>query len=310
LFSFIKDPSVPTLTNIADTVRMPWDQEKVVRPVLGILYRLALGARAEVWVPRFLRYERNGRAAIGWHWPAFFFPAVWAFYRRMWVAGGVIAALPFGLAALFAWLDPSVRESPTGWLACAIAFIWFLPCVAAALAANSLLFWRVKHQVREAEATSERKDEVASLLSARQQTDPLAAFAVGSAVIALLLKVTVPEFSVLHEQHVVRANVAAGLAAVAPLQRQVEDQWGRTGSIPRRPDYSAVVAQRNAEYVDHVDLSPTTGRVRLGLGPAAGEIAGKVVLLAPTVDAQQRIHWHCIPVDVPAQYLPQNCRRA
>ena len=143
------------LTNIHDTVRMPWREELVVRPVLGILYRLALGARAEVWVPRFLRFERNGRAAIGWHWPAFLFPAVWAFYRRMWIAGGILAALPFGLAALFVWIDPSLRESPTAWLACAIAVIWLLPCVVAALAADSLLFWRVKHQVREAEATSD-----------------------------------------------------------------------------------------------------------------------------------------------------------
>src|SRR4029450_1559530 len=157
--------------------------------------------------------------------------------------------------------------------------------------------WRVKHQVREAEATSERKDEVASLLSARQQTDPLAAFAIGSAVIALLRKVTVPEFSVLHEQHVVRANVAAGLAAVAPLQRQVEEQWWRTGSIPRRPDYSAVVAERNSAFLDSVDVSPTTGRVRGGVGPAAGEIAGKVVLLGSTVDGEARIHWTYSPVE-------------
>ena len=301
---------MPTLTNIHDTVRMPWTNETVVRPVLSILYRLALGARAEAWIPRFLRYERKGRAAIGWHWPAFFFPAVWAVYRKMWLAGGVMAALPFGLAALFAWLDPSVRESPTAWLACAIAFIWLLPSVVAALAANSLLYSRVRHQVRAAEATTDRKDEVASLLTARRQTAPVTAFIVGSFVIALLLTVTVPELSVLHEQHVVRANVAAGLAAVAPLQRQVEEQWWRTGSIPRRPDYSAVVAERNAEYLDNVDVSPTTGRVRLGLGPAAGEIAGKVVLLAPTVDGEQRIHWHCIPVDVPAEYLPRSCRKA
>jgi len=305
-----EDTAVSTFTNLHDTVRMPWTEEHVVRPVLGILYRLALGARAEVWVPRFLRYERNGRAAIGWHWPAFFFPAVWAFYRRMWVAGGLLAALPFGLAALFAWIDPALHESPTAWLASAVAVIWFLPGVLAALAADSLLYWRVKHQVREAEAASERKDVVAALLSGRRQTAPLAAAAIGSAVFGLLLNVTIPELGVIHERHVVRATVVAGLAAVAPLQRQVEEQWRRTRSIPRWPDYSAVEAQRGAAYLDNVDVSPTTGRVRLGLGPATGEIAGKVLLLAPTIDAEQRVHWHCIPIDVPAEYLPKDCRRA
>jgi pilin/uncharacterized protein DUF2628 len=301
---------VLTPTNIHDTVRMPWTEELVVRPVLGILFRLALGARAEAWVPRFLRYERSGRPAIRWHWPAFLFPAVWAFYRRLWIAGGILAALPFGLAALFAWINPALAESSTAWLVSAFVVIWALPGVAAALAADSLLFRRVKREVREAEAASERKDIVAALLSARRRTAPVAALAAGGGMLALLLNVTVPELSVLYEQRVVRANVAAGLAAVAPLQRQVEEQWHRTGSIPRRPDYSAVVAQRNAAYVDTVDLSPKTGRVRLGLGPATGEIAGKVLLLAPTIDAEQRIHWQCIAVDVPAEYLPPDCRKA
>lgn len=297
-------------TSVHDTVRMPWREELVVRPVLGILFRLAVGARAEKWVPRFLRYERTGRPGIRWHWPAFLFPAVWAFYRRLWIAGGVLAALPFGLAALFAWIDPALAESSTAWLVSAFVVIWVLPGVAAALAADSLLFTRVKREVREAEAASERKDVVAALLSARRRTAPAAALAAGVGMLALLLNVTVPELAVLYEQHVVRANVATGLASVAPLQRQVEEQWLRTGSIPRRPDYSAVVAQRNAAYVDTVDVSPRTGRVRLGLGPATGEIAGKVLLLAPTIDAKQRIHWQCIAVDVPAEFLPLDCRKA
>jgi hypothetical protein len=36
--------------------------------------------------------------------------------------------------------------------------------------------------------------------------------------------------------------------------------------------------------------------------------AGKSLLLAPAVDAARRIHWYCIPVDVPARLLPSECR--
>ena len=109
-----------TLTNISDTVRMPWtpagSEDIVVRPVLGILFNLALGAMAGAWVPRFLRYERAGHAAVRWHWPAFVFPAVWACYRRLWVTGGIMAALPFGLAALYARIDPALHDSPAAWV--------------------------------------------------------------------------------------------------------------------------------------------------------------------------------------------------
>jgi Pilin (bacterial filament)/Protein of unknown function (DUF2628) len=302
-----------TLTYIDDTVRMPWqpsgDEEIVVRPVLGILYRLALGAMAGAWVPRFLRYERDGRAAIRWHWPAFLFPAVWAFYRKLWVTGGLMAALPFGFAALYAWIDPAMRDSPMAWLVLALVVVWGLPGALAALAADSLLYRRVRNEVQDAEAALGKSDEVAALLTARRRTAPFAALALGTSILALLVQVTLPELGVLYEQHVVRANVAAGIAAVAPLQRQVEEQWQRTGSLPRTPDYAAVEAQQGAAFLDHVDLNILTGRVRLALGPAIGSLAGKALLLAPALDPQQRIYWFCFAVDVPAQYLPANCRR-
>ena len=260
------------------------------------------------WVPRFLRYERDGRAAIRWHWPAFVFPAVWAFYRRLWVTGGIMAALPFGLAALYARIDPAFHDSPTTWAAWAVVIVWGMPGIFMALAADSLLYRRVKHEVMEAEASSERKDVVASLLRARPHTAPLTALALGATVLALLVKVTVPELSVLHEQHVVRAKVSAGLAAVLPLLRQVEDQWERLGSIPRRIDYEAVEGQFGSAFLESLNVSPITGRVRVALGAATGEVAGKALLLAPAIDAQRRIHWYCIAVDVPEKYLPRDCR--
>jgi hypothetical protein len=305
---------VTTLTNHRDTVRMPWSptgtRDLVVRPVLGILYRLALGAMAGAFVPRFLRYERDGRAAIRWHWPAFLFPTVWAFYRKLWATGILLSALPFGLAALVARVDSSMPDSATTWIATAIIVVWGLPCIAAALAADSLLFRRVRREVREAEASCEGADDVVALLGSRRRTAPIAALALGGGMIVLLLNVALPEQAALYRQRVVRANVAAGIAAVAPLQRQVEEQWERNGSIPRRPDYAAVGAQRGAEFLDSVDLSAKTGRLRVALGAGTGELEGKALLLAPSIDAMRRIHWHCIAIDMPAHLLPVECRKA
>ncbi len=85
----------------------------------------------------------------------------------------------------------------------------------------------MKHEVREAEASSERKDVVASLLRTRRRTAPISALLLGSAILALLWKVTVPELDVLHQQHVVRANVAAGLAAVLAAAAAGRGRSGR-----------------------------------------------------------------------------------
>ena len=310
-FTAIDDAA--TVTPMGDTIRMPWmpDAESadiVVRPGLAILFRMALGAAAEGYANRFMRYERTGHGSLRWHWSALLFPAPWAFYRKLWWPGVAFAVLPLAGAALFAWLDPAFGESAPAWLACAVVMVWLLPAIAAALCADSLLYQRIRRQVRAAEAASERTDEVAAILCAERPTAMWAALVFGGAALALLLAVAVPGLRVLYDQHVVRGQVAAGLAAVAPLQRQVEESWQRSASIPRRPDYAAVQAQRGATFLDTVDLSPASGRVRLVLGSALGELAGKALLLAPAVDARQQIHWYCIAVDTPERFLPQDCR--
>ena len=132
------DAAAP-LSVLGDTVRMPWagaDAERVVRPALAVLYRMAVGPRADYYVPRFLAFERTRRSVPSWHWPSFFLPSVWAFYRKLWVAGIVFALLPFAGAAAFAAIEPALGESNAAWLALAALCIWFVPCVVPALLAN------------------------------------------------------------------------------------------------------------------------------------------------------------------------------
>lgn len=304
--------SSSALHPLDDTVHMPWLPtgvgEYVVRPALAILYRLVLGPFSERWVPRFLRYERAGRVALRWHWPAFAFPAGWAFYRKLWGAGAFFAALPFLGAFAFYYFDPAIGDGALAWLGYVIAAVWLAPGVLGALSADPLLFRSVRRDVRRAEAATERTDQVASMLCARQRAAPLLALGLCAAAVALFAKTGMPWLEQLYDARLVRARVAAGVAAAAPLKRQVEEQWERNGSLPRRPDYEAVKAERGAVFLDTVELSPTSGRVRLALGPAAGEASGKSLLLAPAVDAERRIHWFCIPIDVPPHLRPQECR--
>ena len=49
--------------------------------------------------------------------------------------------------------------------------------------------------------------------------------------------------------------------------------------------------------------------MRVSLGPAVPGAAGKAIVLAPTVDDQQRVQWMCVPIDIPPRYLPEACRR-
>ena len=34
---------------------------------------------------------------------------------------------------------------------------------------------------------------------------------------------------------------------------------------------------------------------------------GRSILLAPAVDAWQKLHWLCVPIDIPSAYVPATC---
>ena len=86
-------------TGFLDTVQLgslpgePAD-ERIVRPSLAILFRMAVGPAADYYAPRFLEYERTGRSFPSWNWAAPWVPTVWAFYHKLWVAGLAFALWP------------------------------------------------------------------------------------------------------------------------------------------------------------------------------------------------------------------------
>ena len=121
-------PSPREIPLLNDTVRMPWDGdgapgERVVPPALAVLYRVAVGPAADYYVPRFLRFAGGGPALSGWHWPAMLAPAIWAFYRKLWLAAfgyGLLTLL--GAAGFFA-VESSLSDSTLAWIACGIGMV-------------------------------------------------------------------------------------------------------------------------------------------------------------------------------------------
>jgi hypothetical protein len=111
-----------------------------------------------------------------------------------------------------------------------------------------------------------------------------------------------------YRDHTVRRQVRATLAAVRPVERRVEETWAWARLIPRQ---TASVAPGPAarKVIEDVHVDPANGRVRVRFGPSLPELAGKAILMAPTIDAQHRTRWMCIPVDIPTAYLPLECRR-
>lgn len=290
------------------TVRFPGGaaEERVVRPALSVLFRLAVGPGADYYGPRFHAFERAGRGMPAWHWPALFMPAIWAFYRRLWGTGCVFTLLPLAGAAALAWIAPWLDDATWLWCACAALFVLVVPGVTGATLANALLYRRVRARIRVAEARARTPSHAASEVSGTQPVSPSSAAVFGLLAAAVWLGGIGPVLTTAYDEHAVRVKLGKSLAALAPLQRQVEESWVALRHWPRHGvDFPA---RAGVVLFDEISVDRNTGRVKVSVGASVPELAGRAILLAPAVDRGDRLRWFCVPVGIPDRFLPQACR--
>ena len=281
--------------------------ERRVRPALAVLFRIAVGPKADYYARRFVDYERRGRSTLSWNWPAFMLPTLWAFYRKLWAYGVACALLPLFGALLYTHFDVGIGDSGAAWWAGAALFTWLLPAAVCASFANPFYYHRVRILVRRAETNTRSAESAATRLMKRRPTDMLLAVLLGAGIVLCIGSVIGSRLQNAYHAHSMRATLEQVIAAVRPLQRQVEDSWARAHAIPRWPDYDAVRAHPSYALLEGVNLNARNGRVRIDLGSAIPELQGRSILLAPAVDAWQKLHWLCVPIDIPVAYVPATC---
>ena len=88
------------------------------------------------------------------------------------------------------------------------------------------------------------------------------------------------------------------------------DLLGRPSPPPGTwSDLLALVHPEDREHVSQaLEVSLESGRVRVALGPLIPQLTGRSILLAPALDRDERVRWICVPIDIPARYLPHECR--
>lgn len=294
------------------TIRLPdatgLEGTPVVRPALAVLFRIAIGPEADRYVPRFLAFERAGHARPGWHWPAFLAPPVWAFYRKLWSEGVAFSLLPVAGAFAFAALGGSLDGTGALWWIVLAFSVWLFPALLSSLAADALLWGRVRRDVARAETGSRSATKAVATLAQSVPTSPASAIALGGGAIVLAVTLLGPPIRAEYIAHAARDAVTATLASLRIVQEAVESAWDRTGTLAHARNVGWLLAQNDGAYVGDVAVN-SAGRVRVSLGPSVPGAAGKSIVLAPIVDDQKRVNWMCVPVDIPAHYLPEACRR-
>lgn len=296
---------VPTF--MGDTIRMPGPaEERVVRPALAILYRLAVGPNADHYASRFLAVERDKRLWPGWNWPAFLVPPAWAAYRGLWLAAFGFAMLPLLAALVFLRLSPVLDGATWFWEAGALLAVWAIPSCIAGACANFIYYRRVRWRSLAAERETAGPVQAAARVNESRSTSWLGA-AAGAAAMILTNVAIVVDLTEAHRDHIVRRHVLDSLDAVRGLEQQVEANWMTARLVPRQTVAIALGGDAPAAIED-VNVDPVTGRMRVQFGTSVPELSGKAILLAPTRDNQQRVRWLCVAIDIAREHLPPQCR--
>jgi hypothetical protein len=277
-------------------------EERVVRPSLAILFRVAVGPAADYYAPRFLEYERRGYSFPSWNWAAPWAPTIWAFYHKLWGAGLGFALWPVAAMAAFGLIDPYLGDSTLASVACAILLLWVLPGIVAGLIANTLIYHSTREVVRRAEAETLRPDEAAKLLGERSP------IALGSAVVLGIVAIPSRYSSRPEPQAAVAIVRCERVAARSPRTAAAPDRggWDFARSSLVKATASSFGWTRAREFLGAANVRPRTAACTL-LGPLIPEL-GAVVLLAPTLDRDERVH--CPSVPALFTYLPRRLNPA
>jgi len=291
------------------TIQMPGDAPpRVVRPALSVLFRIAVGPAADRYVKRFMAFERAGHARAGWNWPSLFFPAAWAFYRKLWALGALYALLPVAGAFVFTMIEPWFERADLVWIGAAVLCVWILPGVLPALLADTFLYNDCRYRVFRAEQDAEGATQAVQRLAEATPTSTAAALFFGGGALICILGIVVPPLAKAYHERGVRMQVTQALAALREIEDDIEARWNTSRLLPKQTAHAGLRAHPAANLVAAVHVDPASGRLRVQLSAALPELAGKTLLVAPTRDARNRWQWMCVPVDIPERYLPPECR--
>jgi type IV pilus assembly protein PilA len=131
------------------------------------------------------------------------------------------------------------------------------------------------------------------------------------AIIGILAAVALPTY----QDYTIRSKVTEGLKLGALAKLAVSETYNATGGYPAADPANGsyglpVATEISGAYVSSVSVAATTGIVSIVYKTiASGKVDnGDTILLSPDNTLAGTLQWTCDGNDVPAQYVPSNCR--
>jgi type IV pilus assembly protein PilA len=131
------------------------------------------------------------------------------------------------------------------------------------------------------------------------------------AILGILASIAIPAY----EDYTIRTKVSEGLDLAQTAKLAVSETYNATGGYPSSDPANASYGLPSATslrgtYVSSIAAAALTGVITIEYKPIATDKvnSGDTVLLTPDNSLNGALQWTCNGNDVPAKYVPGNCR--
>ena len=131
------------------------------------------------------------------------------------------------------------------------------------------------------------------------------------AIIGILAAIAIPAY----QDYTIRTKVSEGLSLAGVAKLAVSETFNATGNYPTIDPANAsyglpAASEISGTYVSSITAAASTGVISIEFKAiAAGKVnSGDTVLLTPNGGVIGSLQWTCSGNDVPAKYVPANCR--
>lgn len=122
------------------------------------------------------------------------------------------------------------------------------------------------------------------------------------AMIGIVAAIALPAY----QEYTVRAKMVAAVSVGRQAAAAVGNYYRDNGKVPGTLEEARFKLTSPVPGVDRVNFDPSNGMVTVGV--TIPPVAGKSIFLAPYLDDNKRIVWHCGSREIDPKLLPQDCR--
>jgi type II secretory pathway pseudopilin PulG len=286
-------------------------QNKSLNESSDDFYKAIIGNNNQVYYLRiFKNFDKKGRVEISWNWSAFFVSFYWFLYRKMWRNALIYFFLPY-FVAFIVGLVLSVTGAPSTLLdevLDVMSVFLYLPLIflVVPMFANGLYYQHCNKKIIEAKLLYQDKERQINLLRGNGGTSNIVGIIVAIfaaiSIAGILAAIIVP----VYYDSRVRVQVAEAVSVGNYATQSVSQYYYQNQMIPsdlKAAGFSASLPPS----VKNITVDSQNGVITVTM--ASVSVEGNKLLFLPSLDASNEIVWRCMSQEIPAKYLPSQCRQ-